>query len=75
VTWGVTGRVLESACVNFARSSFSGPIAAMVYNAYTTEDEKHFIEYLAVNNPDGKSRSGNKLYKELVENVRRYQSL
>ena len=42
----------------------------MVYNAYTSKDVKHLIEYLAENNRDGKGRHGNKIYQQLVENVR-----
>ncbi|KIL68455.1 hypothetical protein M378DRAFT_8528 [Amanita muscaria Koide BX008] len=40
----------------------------MVYNAYTSKDVKHLIEYLAENNRDGKGRCGNKIYQQLVEN-------
>lgn len=44
----------------------------MVYNAYTSKDVKHLIEYLAENNRDGKARCGNKIYKQLVENQKKW---
>ncbi|KAF8635703.1 hypothetical protein AX15_000327 [Amanita polypyramis BW_CC] len=40
----------------------------MGYNAYTSDDDNHLIEYLSTYNPDGKGRKGNAVYKQLTEN-------
>jgi len=44
-------------------------------NEFTPEDERNIVAYIAVENPKQKNRTGAKLYKRLVENVRRSRLL
>jgi hypothetical protein len=42
---------------------------------FSGDEENHLVEYIADVNPEKRGRSGNKIYKCLVENVRSLTSL